>query len=101
MIIFWVNPSKEPSNGDIKILKNGDIFIRTQRTVDGCYVVSNGKPCFDWYSESNSLVKKYKSGASAIDTYYYHDGVSMKRFYINEEIRHVAISTMIEMARLN
>lgn len=60
MEILYKSGDKSPSNGDVKILKNGDIFFRAQRTVNGMYVVSYGKPCYEWYSEDNEKVQDYK-----------------------------------------
>jgi hypothetical protein len=40
-------PRKKPREGDIKIVK-GRKYVRKQRMSEGAYLVSNGRPLFDW-----------------------------------------------------
>lgn len=60
MQIVYINPktsSYRPSEGDVKILKSGERFVRRQiRVHDGAgrvigREVSNGRPCFEWVAE--------------------------------------------------
>lgn len=60
MIIYYKESNKTPSEGDIKILKNKEVFIRAQMISQGCYVVSYGKPSYQWYNDTSERVARYK-----------------------------------------
>jgi hypothetical protein len=66
MQILYSDPYRDPNNGDVKTLKNGDKFIRKQQMHDGMYVVCSGKPVYDWYRYDNDKVavlrKQVESG---------------------------------------
>lgn len=61
MEIHYLRSENSPSNGDLKILKNGKKFFRKQvRTFYGGYVVCNGRPVYEWLNYDDELVSRYK-----------------------------------------
>lgn len=60
MEIYYKKSNKEKSSGDMKVLVSGKVFFREQRKVFGCYVVSNGKPCYEWFVSDHDMVKVHK-----------------------------------------
>lgn len=56
MKIYYKHSDRTPSAGDIKILKNGDVFIRRQRRYNGAYCVSSGRPIYDWLDADDERV---------------------------------------------
>ncbi len=52
--------ANKPSAGDTKICKDG-VFVRRQRKYQGCYVVSNGRPVWDW-ERVNDVPEGFKGG---------------------------------------
>lgn len=60
MKIYYKSSNKEPSEGDLKVKANGDKFFRKQNIYNGCYVVSNGKPCYNWYNYNDKKVEHFR-----------------------------------------
>lgn len=99
MKIFWVKSNKEPSNGDLKIMKSGQIFVRKQQVIDGCYRVQYGKPVYVWYKSDSDEVKQYTSGALSINEYFFENvKKEMVREYIPDDLRHIVIKSFVAIA---
>ena len=49
----------KPKEGDIKQM-GGKTYVRQQRISQGCYVVSNGRPCFEWVERYGPHHRSYQ-----------------------------------------
>lgn len=85
MIIYYASRFNHPSDGDIKVLKNGDAFIRIQPKHNGMYVVSNGKPVFEWHElDSEKVINLIEFIARVDQMYTYRDRVFQYNIRLSE-----------------
>lgn len=56
MKILYRDSSGKPSNGDVKVLRSGRKFLRQQQRHNGMFVVSSGRPVYEWYCYDGDTV---------------------------------------------
>ena len=65
MKILYRDSCGKPSNGDVKVLKSGRKFLRQQRRYNGMYVVSGGRPVYEWYGYDDDTVSELRKRLEA------------------------------------
>lgn len=46
--LYTTEPRRKPQVGDRKVTADGRVFVRRRERIDGCDVVRNGRPAYEW-----------------------------------------------------
>lgn len=61
MIVYYIKYNKVQNVGDLKVMKNGESFIRVfNKTLSGQFVLNNGKYSYIWVDYNDELAVRYK-----------------------------------------
>lgn len=65
-ITFTTGPIKQkPKAGDTKQI-GGNTYVRQQLMSQGCYVISNGRPCFEWVEQHGPHDRNYQQAKKRV-----------------------------------
>ncbi|MCY9861206.1 hypothetical protein OTK49_01530 [Vibrio coralliirubri] len=98
MNILWKSSEKKPQEGDIKIMKNGDMFIRGNRVVVDrgrrSYVLSNNRYVMVWYPFVTKPDAVEPMGLNDRRKEYLEKGVSLFRAHSATTVRKTTTVTL-------